>query len=244
MRTLPLLVALSLLGACTTHVLIPAEERTRLERDLTGKDRDRFLRLSCYVTPFFGDSTKRLLTSVMPDEVRLLEQPSGESINPGPIEKLIPAGTRARIVSVEFPTSFAMAERVLFTPRTQPWVTVEVESQPAKPPLVLVLRPMLKTADEAVAEIERTLTRDDPAPTLGGFTEAVREAVRTKGAVVEMPAAALEMAWGYPERKQISFDGSVRMEEWTWPGGRRAATLADGRVLKLVGAGKNVTVQQ
>jgi len=61
-------------------VFIPTEERTRLERDLTGKDRERFLRLSYYVTPFFGDATKRLLTAVPPDEVRIALQLSVDPV--------------------------------------------------------------------------------------------------------------------------------------------------------------------
>jgi hypothetical protein len=238
MRSLPVVLALALLPACASHVLIPSDERARLERDLSGKDRERFLRLSYYVTPFFGDSTKRLLTAVPPDEVRLLDTPSGESVNPGPVEKVLPAGTHARIVSLEFPTSFNMAGRVLYTPRTQPWVYLEVEGMPAQPPLIVVLRPMLATGDEVVAELERYLSVRDPAEQLASFSESVRAAVSSKSAVPEMPAAALEMAWGFPERKQISYEGQVRKEEWKWPGGRRAAWLADGRVVKLEGAGK------
>jgi hypothetical protein len=48
-----------------------------------------------------------------------------------------------------------------------------------------------------------------------------------------MPSDALEMAWGYPERKEISFEGDRRKEVWRWPGGKRVAVLLDGRVTEL-----------
>ena len=53
---------------------------------------------------------------------------------------------------------------------------------------------------------------------------------------MEMPAEALEMAWGYPEVKKLSFEGQSRKELWRWPGGTRTATLVDGRVTEFTGA--------
>ena len=52
------LAALLLTGCTTTQVFIPVEDRPGLERQLIGED--RFLRVSCYSTPFFGDATKKL----------------------------------------------------------------------------------------------------------------------------------------------------------------------------------------
>src|SRR3712207_8561537 len=39
---------------------------------------------------------------------------------------------------------------------------------------------------------------------------SVQQAIRQKSAVVDMPADALELAWGYPERKKITFEESDR----------------------------------
>src|SRR4051794_27185727 len=115
------LVAAALLSGCATYTALGSDDRASLERDLTGRQSERFLRLSYYVTPFFGDASKRLLTAVPPEQVRLLEQPNGSTVNPGPAERILPAGTRVRISRIEFPTPWAMTERVLYTPRTQPW---------------------------------------------------------------------------------------------------------------------------
>jgi hypothetical protein len=138
-----------------------------------------------------------------------------------------------RITKVEFPTSFAVAERVLYTPRTQPWVYLRPMDQTEELPLILVLKPQIRSNEEFVAELERYLSNTDPAPILARWSEVIREAVRSKTAVLNMPADALEMAWGYPERKQISFADSVKNEQWSYPGAHRIAYLTDGRVAKL-----------
>jgi hypothetical protein len=57
----------------------------------------------------------------------------------------------------------------------------------------------------------------------------VREGIARKKVVLEMPASALEMAWGTPERKSIAFDGDKRKETWLW-GKKRSAVLIDGTV--------------
>lgn len=227
-----LLPVLLFAGCASNQVLLPPTQRASLERQLVGTE--RYLKLSCFVTPFFGDETKRLLTAVRPEEVRLLDNPDGTPINPGQAERIFPAGARVRVKQIEFPTPLVMSGRVLFTPRSWPWVYLDVEGTPKNaPPYVLVLRPDFKTEAEALAEIDRYLSTDDPAARMAPWTDPVKDAVRSKQAVVDMPAEALEMAWGYPERKEISFEGDRRKEIWRWPGGQRYAVLYDGRVSEL-----------
>jgi hypothetical protein len=241
LRLVSILAAGVLLGGCASHVLLPNEERALLDRELVGKD--RYLRLSYYVTPFFGDATKKLLTPVPPEEVRLLNHPSGEPVNPGPIEAIFPAGTLARVRQIEFPTAWAMTERVPYTPRTQPWVYLEVQGQPKANQYIVVLRPQIKAHGEFVAEFERYLAAEDPAATFSSWPDSVREAIRQKTALVDMPADALEIAWGYPERKKITFEESVKKEEWRYADSKRVAFIADGRVTKL-DQGNKAGVQQ
>jgi hypothetical protein len=212
---------------------MPQEDRVSLARDLTGKRRDKFLRLSYYVTPFFGDASKKLLTAVPPEEVRLLEQPSGVPINPGPVEAILPAGTRVRITKVEFPTSRALAERLIYTPRTQPWIYLQAEGRRDAAPLILVLRQQIGSSQEFVAELERYLSNANLDPTFSRWSDVVQQAVRGKTAIIDMPADALEMAWGYPDRKQISFIDSARNEEWFYPAEQRRAFLINGRLVRL-----------
>lgn len=229
----PYLLLALLAAACASYATLPQEDRMALTRDLTGRRSDKFLRLSFYVSPFFGDTSKKLLSPVPPDEVRLLKQPSGEAIEPGPVERILPAGARVRITKVEFPTAVALPERPPYTPRTLPWIYLRALAEPEQVPLILVLRPEIRSSEEFLAELDRYLSDTDLDATYARWSQVVQHAVRTKTAVIDMPAEALEMAWGYPDRKQISFADSAKHEEWVYSGERRKAYLADGRVVRL-----------
>ena len=235
MRALTAAALLSLCGCVTAQVAIPPTQVADLERSLNGDQ--RFLRVSMFVTPFFGDATKRLVTPVSPELVRLLEGANGKPIKPGAVERTLPAGTAVRINKVEFPSAWVMTERVLYTPRTLVWLYLEVAGAPPRsPPYVLVLRPGLKSDQEFLAELERHLTREDQGKRLESFSDGVREAIRTKSAVVEMPAEALEMAWGFPQSKKIELLEAQRKETWRWGDGARTATLIEGRLATFTGA--------
>lgn len=229
-----LAVLLALWGpGCKTHTQVAPADRALLEQTLSGPEAARFLRLSMNVTPFFGDASKRLLTPYPPEEVLLLNDTKGQTLSPGPIEATLPAGARARILKVEFPTAWVVAERILYSPRTLPWVYVDVEGAPKGPPLVLVLPGNLKTREEFLAEVGRYLTAQDPAAQLAAFPEPVREAIRRKKALTNMPAEALERSWGYPEKILRTLAGPVRNEEWIYPGGRRRAFVSDGWLVRV-----------
>ncbi len=231
-RLLVVLVVLVAAG-CKSHTQIAPEDRATLEQTLTGPEADRYLRLSMYVTPFFGDASKRLLTPYPPEDVLLLNDTSGKTINPGPIEATLPAGAKAHIRKVEFPTAWVVTERILYTPRTWPWVYVDVEGAPKGPPLVLVLPPNLKKREEFLAEVDRYLSAQDPAAQLGAFNEAVREAIRQKKTVPDMPAEALEMAWGYPEKIQRTLEGTAAQRGVDLPGRPAPAFLTEGRLVRV-----------
>ena len=183
-----------------------------------------------YVTPFFGDGTKKLLTALPPDEVDLVEDPGGRPLSPGAVEQLIPAGTRVRVEQLEFPTAWVVASRILFTPRTQPWVYVRLEGESTEIPFILVLPPFLRSRTGVLAALDPYLLQQSPAARLESYPSLIREAIRQKHAVVDMPTDALEASWGFPERKTISFEGANRLETWVYPGHKRRAYLRDGRV--------------
>ncbi len=226
-----LTLALALTGCVTAQVYLPTEQSAHVQQRLGGET--RFLKVSMNVTPFFGDSTKKLVTALEPKMVRVLNNPDGTSVNPGLVQGILQAGTVVRVVKVEFPTSVTMTERVLFTPRTLVWVYLEVPGAKKQAPQVLVLRPGLRTEDELMSELERYLTREDPAKRLETFSDAAREGVKTKTAVLDMTAEALEMAWGPPERKNIALEGDKKRESWFWAENARAAVLVDGRVTEI-----------
>ncbi len=229
------LAFLVLSGCATAQVAIPPTQVADLERSLNGAE--RFLRVSMFLTPFFGDATRRLLTPVAPELVRLLEGTNGKPINPGPPERIFPAGTAVRIAKVEFPSAWVMTERVLYTPRSLVWIYLEVEGSPRNTPLaVLVLRPGLSTEQDFTTELERHLTRENQTARLENFSEGVKEAIRAKLVIVDMPAEAVEMAWGFPESKRIELVETQRKETWRWGDGARVATLVDGKLTAFTSA--------
>lgn len=232
MRRLACALPLALAFGCASQTKMAPQERATVERELTGPASEKYLRLSYFVMPFFGDGSKKLLSHLPPDEVRLVEHPGGEPVNPGAVEKILPAGTRVRITRVEFPTAWVFTERVPYTPRWAPWVYLEVADQPRTHPFILVLRQGIETHQDFLSELGRYLADRDLQPVLSAFSEPVREAIRKKTAVTDMPAEALEMAWGYPEVKRRELQGQSWRETWVYPGRRRIAHVVDGRLEK------------
>lgn len=219
-------LALATLAACTPRAVIPDAERERTREALDGQQ--RYLRVAVSVHPLFGDGTRRLLLDAHPSEVDLLRGAGGERVAPPPAERILPPGTPVRISEVEFPTGLVIARRVVLSPRYHPWVILSVPGDAR--PHVLVLPQLTVTASDAVAEVDRVLTADDPSPALAALPTDQRDAVLRKALVEGLPARAVEMAWGLPERKRI--DRPAGTEEWTWPDARRRAFLLDDRLVR------------
>ncbi|MCE9671143.1 hypothetical protein LY474_25355 [Myxococcus stipitatus] len=238
LSTFLLLAALA--SGCASYTRMAPESRASLQRTLTGPDAEQFLRVSAHVTPFFGDGSKRLLTPYAPEDLRLLDDSGGKPINPGPVETTLPVGTKLRITKVEFPTAWVVAERVLYTPRTWPWVYLAREDAPNGPPLILVLPPNLEQPDDFRAELEKYLSPQGLTAQLEALAAPVREAVLAKKLVANMSADAVRMAWGPPEVVRRTLEGTAKNEEWTYPGGRRKAFLTDGRLARAEEAGTSV----
>lgn len=224
------LLALPALAGCASASLLPDEERIELTRELEG--RPMHLRASLHVLPFFSDTTRRLVSPLPPDSIELLVDPSGEPILPGQPEGLLPLGQKVRVEKVEFPTSLVVTRRPLYSPRTVPWIYLSVAGEPRGRPYVAVLRQGIKTRDEFLAAVDQILSPQDPSPELERYPAEVRAAIREKRLVRGMDAQAVTLAWGRPERIRQEWVEGVKSETWTWPLGKRHATLRDGRLSK------------
>ncbi|MCL2258797.1 MAG: hypothetical protein FWC18_03100 [Cystobacterineae bacterium] len=161
----------------------------------------------------------------------MLEHTDGTPVSPGDVETLLPAGTPVRILNVEFPTTWAVRQRTLYSPRSRPWVYVATPS--CTKPLVLVLRSTFKNADEFEAELARYLSPIHPLGQITEFSAEEQSAIRTKEASLGISALALEMALGYPENKTIRFEGELKIENWYWDNGKKRVELRGGRVTSL-----------
>lgn len=224
---LPALAAtLATLTACAPHSVIPDDERLRVSTELDG--RGRYLRVAAYAAPFFGDSTRYLLTDEPVDEVQLLESASGQKIPPPPSEKVLPPGTRVRIRTVEFPSPWIIAKRIVMTPRYHPWAILDVDGDPR--PYVIVLPQEVTRLEDVETELARLLSTDDPTPDLQALPRDQREAIKRKGLVEGMTSRAVELSWGQPEKRRI--DRPEGTEDWTWPGAKRTAHFKEDRLVK------------
>ncbi len=221
-----LLLAALLVAGCFPRTSIPEAERQRAAHDLEGQV--RYAQVALFVGPFYGDATKLLVSDQPREELDLLESPDGSPVAPPQADSVLLPGTRVRIRSVEFPTGWIIASRVVMTPRYHPWVYVEVPGQDR--PGVVVLAQTTASAEDVRAELDRLFGTADPAAQFRALPEAQRAAIALKRPVDGMGAEALEMAWGYPEKKVI--DRPARSEEWTWPGGKRTAFLREGKLVR------------
>jgi hypothetical protein len=223
-----LLVAAVLLAsaACFPRATIPDEDRQRVSSDF--RSQHRFLRVALWSGVFFGDREKLLLADQPFPELDLLESPDGKPIPPPQPEKVLPPGTAVKIKEIEFPTGFLIAQRVVMTPRYHPWIYLEVEHDERT--FVMVLPQTLKSYDDAKAEIDKFLSTDNPRAQLDSLPTAQKDAVLKKAVVEGMSPQAIEMAWGFPERKRV--DRPAHSEEWIWPGGKRHAYLQDDKLTR------------
>jgi hypothetical protein len=225
MRPARLALAPLLALACATSPLrISDADQARVRRELANQQ--RYLRVALYLGPLWSDTTRAFLTDLPAKEIDLVETPTGAPIEPPAFQKVLAPGTPVRVRDVEFPSTFTVAQRVLVTPRLQPWVYLQIQGEDR--PCVIVLPREVRSFDDVRAEMERYLSSDDPGPTLASFPPEVREAVLRKEVVNGMSSQALEMAWGVPERKRV--DRPASTEEWIWAGGKRRVYLRDDKV--------------
>ncbi len=217
--------------------MIPDADRMHAVREFEGQI--AYLRVSCFVAPFFGDTKRRLLSPTYLSELRVVEEPGGKHLVPGQPEKILGAGTRVRISGMEFPTALVVSRRPRGTPRAHPWILLAAEGEPPDQPLVLVLGVGLRSYDEVIAETEKYLSPEPVGLAMASFSEPIRRAIAEKRIIPGMDATAAQMAWGYPERRtmRIIYDPkavvpteSSREETWTYPSGTRQVIFVAGRV--------------
>jgi hypothetical protein len=185
------------------------------------------------VGPFFADAGRRLMSPVFMEDLRLIEEPRGKSLQPPASDKVLAAGTRVRIDRIEFPTVLIAERRPRGTPRFNSWVYLEAEGDPADRPIVLPLPMALRSYDEVVAEMERYFSVESLDTVLESFPESIRRAIAEKRVVEKMDPIAATMAWGYPEKRTIVINDTGRDETWTYASGARRILFTAGRVTKI-----------
>ena len=224
MRRLASVLALALLAACTPRAVIPDAERQKVQTELGGQT--RWLRVAAYVAPFWEDNSKLLLSDEPLGGLDLVERPDGTPVAPPTAERILPPGTALKVREVEFATSWIIAKRVLMTPRYHPWVLLDAPGE--RRSYVIVLSQTAASADEVRTELDRILSTDDPSSLYLSLPVEQRDAISRKELLDGMSPRAVEMAWGFPERRRI--DRPAATEEWIWPDGKRKAFFQEERL--------------
>ena len=224
MRRLASVLALALLAACTPRAVIPDAERQKVQTELGGQT--RWLRVAAYVAPFWEDNSKLLLSDEPLGGLDLVERPDGTPVAPPTAERILPPGTALKVREVEFATSWIIAKRVIMTPRYHPWVLLDAPGE--RRSYVIVLSQTAASADEVRTELDRLLSTDDPSSLYLSLPVEQRDAISRKELLDGMSPRAVEMAWGFPERRRI--DRPAATEEWIWPDGKRKAFFQEERL--------------
>jgi hypothetical protein len=230
-----LLVSFAGWAGCAGNALLPESDRVSVDDQLASHA--LYLKVSCYVTPFFHESTAWLLTDRAPAVSDFMEPSEKERLIPDEPIGIFPVGTLLRVERIEWPTGLTMVGREALTPRDCPWVYLrpaEAGSVAAKlaqgKPFILVLRGDLRTRDEALTEIGRYLTAQNPMPELRNLSQSILDAVDHKSLVTGMAPEQVQQSWGYPER--IHIDAPKRTQIWTWPTGKQQAWFQDELLVK------------
>ena len=153
------------LSCLKTSMQLPAADEYRARKEAQGQA--RFLRVALNAGPLWGDTDKVYLTDLPAPEVDLVEMPGGKPIPPPAFEKVLAPGTPVRVQQIEFPDTFVVAQRVLVSPRLNPWVYLQVEGDTRT--FILVLPQEMKNLEDVRAELERYLSQEDVRPAFAAF---------------------------------------------------------------------------
>lgn len=237
--------ALALLAAsvagCSTARTVPDADRHSLAAAWDGKV--VYLRSSLNVLPFYADATKRLVSPLHADSILPATDARGAPVGPGPVESMLPMGTRVRVDKLEFPTGLVVARRPVGTPRESPWVFLSYAGAPRDRAFVAVLRASMTTREDALAALADLFSEEDPSAWLKNVAPETKKAIEEKRLVAGMDRDQVLLAWGRPERIRQDFETAaaqkegvgrpakyVMTETWTWPAGARSATFKEGRL--------------
>jgi len=208
------------LGCASSSALTP-DERGALAREARAEG-PRYLQVSALRYHLLEGDQPPALAPLPPPEWEV----GGHPAPPGRlVAGIVPAGTAARIVRVDFPVG-TFGEK---TTRRDTYVRLALGNGEEA---LLLLDASLGSEARFWDELERWLTPLTPSSLEEGWNDAVRAAVKEKRTVSEMPADAVVAAWGYPRTRVVTFVPAGRHESWTWPGGLSSAELQNGRLVE------------
>ena len=228
MRRPPRRSRLLALAACAPRAAIPDAERERVSHELAGQQ--RYLARRRVRRAVLGDADRRCSLSRSAARGGRPRRDDRRHAHPAaPPERVLPPGTPVRVRKVEFPTGWLIAQRVVMTPRYNPWVYVDGRGRARGRSSWCSRRPPRRSTTSAARSSGSSPRTTRPRSSARCRRSSARRSSK-KEPSEGMSARALEMAWGLPEKKRI--DRPAGTEEWTWPGGKRRAFFQDDRLVR------------
>lgn len=233
MRALSVTLAAITAASCAGQTNLSQGERANVSARYV--ERSVALRQSHYYGQLYDENELHLLSPYTFADTYHIVDTEGEPIHPPQQDGLIPAGTPFIIKRVVFPDAWAMATRMLTTPRYHPWVYLKPAPQapqalPRDQPYILLLPMNLETAAAVEREIEGRLgTPEEVTAWLGERRPTVLAAIRRKDVVEGMTRAELLAAKGPPQAWHSDATAAGETAQVAWYPDVEA-WLVDGRV--------------
>ncbi len=160
------------------------------------------LKTSSYYGDLYDENERWLLSPYPFADTYHIVDTDGAPIHPTGQRGIAPAGSTFRITRIEFPDMAAMAQRMLTTPRYNPWVYLEPVDGPSlegRSAFIVVLPMDLETeAGVETALAERFGSADGVSVWLSERSPTIRAAIKHKDAKAGMSEEELRAAWGQP----------------------------------------------
>lgn len=192
----------SAIGACASQTALPAEVRAGIQERFTGQTVE--LRQSCFFGDLYDDNTKWLLSPHAFDHTHHIVDWHGKPIHPHEQRGIVRAGTQFRIHQIEFPDPKGLAQRMLTTPRYNPWIYLTPVDDSVRLPRerhywVLLLPRDLEDGASVEREIARLLApKGEMRAWLGERRPKVRVAIEHKDLLAGMSIDEMIAAMGDP----------------------------------------------
>jgi hypothetical protein len=219
--------------ACATQTHLSAESRSSLSQQHVGRVVE--LRATCYYGDLYDENDLWLLSPYTFASTSHIVDLKGLPLHPQKVRGLWPAGSRFVIERLEFPTRWAMARRMLVTPRFNPWVYLRRLRGPLEPPAkeggdplyIWVLPEALESSGAVESALSAALAPDGTVTQwLQTLQPTHQVAVQHKEILVGMPRAALLAAMGEPQRFFADQQAGRRVTV-AWYAGQEAWLLDD-----------------
>jgi len=218
--------------------MLAKDARLTIAQDLRGETVE--LRQSLYFGDLYDENEKWLLSPYPFENTSHIVDHKGVPINPRRQKGIIPAGSSFIIEKVEFPDPVTLAQRMLTSPRFNPWVYLRPEPNsefsrlyPENKPYILPLPLNMTSIEEVHTSIATFLDSNREVRSwLSERRPTIRVAIHQKEIIRGMSQEELIASMGEPYRWFSDEEDSKKTLIAWYPG--KEAWLKNGQVTEIL----------